>query len=535
MTLKFKFKFKLKRTRGFFLVEIALAIILLGIIAAAVFPLLNLASRKESDNADRSALVQARESLLAYATRNGGFPGPLQLANVGGALSRTALADPVLAIAPDAGTYTPYGALPGSLLGTPTRSSKGTLFNYDVHPALRADLAFNFSDFLSAPALGFKDLHSPTNSTQGTGGSVGQLCRNVNTLIELERLMTLPINNASLTTTTRSMTLPRIWQTGVESAFKWVVDPDPYTGGGRFTAIDVSALLPWTQQRSSPSAFVVTRPQASAYARLDRANAVFKSDKPADIAATTTSSYRVYEHPTTGGQDSAVDDFRDYGGWSNAASLLELRTALQTAGQCTRPVDTCTNTELLVNFDNALTGQYYTAADVGGVVGVANGPPVGFSLFWAVNNNPDASAASAVQPAGAGDPTLLPLGDGQVQVYVARANVASGTVASNANASACVPVVRKDWSAVTSFEAPLYLHLFALLPDGKYWEVAKNQMMNSTDTVAVAAKTALNSGQSHAVTVKCFNGTPVRFNPQAPSSYDVPNGFGGVSCTATPN
>ena len=139
-----KLKLQRRRTRGFFLVEIVLAIILLGVIAAAVFPLINLATRKESDNADRSALQQARESLLAYATRNGGFPGPLQLLNGGGILSRVATADGVTPIAPDAATYTPYGALPGNMLGTAIRSSKATLFNYDVHPALRADLPFDF-------------------------------------------------------------------------------------------------------------------------------------------------------------------------------------------------------------------------------------------------------------------------------------------------------------------------------------------------------------------------------------------------------
>ncbi len=509
--LKFKFKLKLKRTRGFFLVEIALAIILLGIIAAAVFPLLNLASRKESDNADRSALVQARESLLAYATRNGGFPGPLQLLTDGyGALSRTALADSVMPVSPASSPYTPYGALPGSLLGTPTRSSKGTLFNYDVHPALRADLPFNFSDFLYpsgslANTVGFKDLHSPTNSNQGTGGSVGQLCRNVNTLIELERLLTENKTLLETDTSLRSMTLPRVWQSsGVDSFFKWT--------DGRFSPTDATPTSQWAQQRSSPSAFVVTRPQASAYARLDRANAVFKNDIP---ASGDYSAYRVYEHPTTGGQDSAVDDLRDYGGWSNAASLLELRAALQAAGQCTRPVDTCMNTELLVNFDNALTGQFW-APNIDTVV-VATGSPIGLSLFWVVNaDNSGPRAASAVQPPG-----LL-----------------SATVASSANASACVPVVAKDWSAVNAFVAPLYLHLFALLPDGQYWEVAlPKPMMNSTDTGAgaVAAKTALNSGQSHAVTVKCFNGTPTHFEAVGDSIYNAPDSYGSVTCSATPN
>ena len=492
----------MKRTRGFFLVEIALAIILLGIIAAAVFPLMNLATRKESDNTDRSALLQARESLLAYATRNGGFPGPLQLTN-DGALSRTTMVDGVTPVAPNASTYTPYGGLPGSLLGTPTRSSKGTLFNYDVHPALRADLPFTFSDFLFpvgvlAPTVGFKDLHLPTRSSQGTGGSVGQLCRNVNTLIELERLMT--VNNAELDVSTRTMTLPRVWQSGVEDFFAWTA--------GRFSPLsDGTVTSSWTQQRSSPSAFVVTRPHALAYARLDRANAVFVNDTP---SAGGYSSFRVYEHATTGSRDSSVDDLRDYGGWSNAASLFELRAALQTAGQCTRPVDSCMNTELLVNFDNALTGQYYAPA---GETGVAVGSPIGLPLFWVVNTSATAAAAgSTTQPTG----TL------------------SATVASSTNAAACVPVVPKDWDAVTAFGAPLYLHVYALLPDGKYWEVAlPKQMMNSAGS-GVATMTALDSGQSHAVTVKCFNGTPTRFEPDA-TAYTVPDPTLNVACTATQN
>ncbi len=499
---------KLKRkpapTRGFFLVEIVLAIILLGVIAAAVFPLLNLATRKESDNADRSALLQARESLLAYATRNGGFPGPLQLLNVGGVLSRTATYDGVTPISPAAGTYTPYGALPGTLLGTAIRSSKGTLFNYDVHPALRADLAFDFSGLLFPSGLdvtmGFKDLHNPTRSSQGTGGSVGQLCRNLNTLIELERLMS--DNYALLDTTTRSLTLPRVWQTSVDTLFKW--DGSQFLPS--FSNIG-TVNSPWTQRRSSPSAFVVTRPHASAYARLDRANAVFGGDAP---VVSAYSSYRVYEHPTTGTQDSVVDDERDYGGWSQAASLLELRAALQAAGQCTRPVDTCLNTELLMNVDNSLTGQYYAPA---GPSAVIQGTPIGLPLFWLVNGVSAGIAATTTQPTG----------------------VLSGTVASGTNASACVPVVPRDWSAVATFGEPLYLHVFALV-QGKYWEVTlPKQMMNDAGT-GVALKTALDSGQSHGVTLKCFNGTPMVFVPDVSGSgYDVPDPTLNITCTATPN
>ena len=312
----------------------------------------------------------------------------------------------------------------------------------------------------------------------------------------------MSVNYASLTTTTRSMTLPRVWQTGIETNFHW-------SSSGLFSPLDSmtsTVTSSWTQQRSSPAAFVVTRPHPAAYARLDRANAVFAHDMP---VASAYSSYRVYEHPTTGSQDSAVDDVRDYGGWSQAASLLELRATLQTAGQCTQPVDSCMNTELLVNFDNSLTGQYW--ASISGSL-VAQGSPISLSLFWTVNDTPTAAAGgSAAQPAGA----------------------MSGTVASGSNASACVPVVPKDWSAVGNFSAPFYLHVFVLL-EGKYFEVsAPKQMMNNAGT-GVALKTALDSGQSHAVTMKCYNSTPTQFIAEG-AGYTVPDPNTKVTCVATPN
>ena len=499
----------MRRNRGFFLVEIAIALVLLGIIAAAVFPLLNLATRKESDNSDRAALVQARESLLAFATRNGGFPGPLALQLEGTALSRTTTVDGVTAITP-AGTasypVTPYGALPGNQLGTPARSSKGTLFNYDVHPALRSDRPFSFSAIAADPGKGFQDLHAPTNNNQGTGGSVGQLCRNLNTLIEIERLMVL--NSASVVDGLRGLTSPRTWQTGAEGSLAW----NPATS--LFSSSTVNSA--WVQNNSSPSAFVVTRPHAKAYARMDRANAVFAWDVPGNGNDRT---YRVYEHPSTGAMDSAVDDLRDYGGWSNGASLLELRSALQAAGQCSKPAEACLNTEMSVTFENAMQGQLYNVAGGAGVPVGSPATSIGLPLFWVSNTNAFPTSGGVALPTG---------------------GVVQGSVVSSTNAAACVPVVGKDWGAVTTaFGTPLYLHLYAVLPDGKYWEVAYKQLMNATSPgypvgTGYVANTALDSGKSPNVTLKCFSPSPIRFDTVS-GGYSVPDASGSVSCTATNN
>ena len=367
------------RERGVFLIEIVLALVVLGMIAAALFPLLSLVSRKDADNADRAALTQAREALLVYAVRNGGFPGPLALLTDSSKLSRTALAAETSGMLTVVSASTgPYGAVPTQLLGIPRTSSKGTLFNYDVHPALRADTPFNLTG-LDVATQGLSSLHAMNRDNQGTGNSIGQLCRNVNTLIDMERrFQALPSSEGAY----YRLNLPRTWQTGLESYFSWT------SGLFRLLASQTDA---WVLSRTSPQAFMVTRPQALALARLDRANAVFAYDTLAlDTTTTNAVGYRIYEHPSTGAFDAVNDNLRDYAGWSNGVTLLELHNALRAAGQCMRPVDACMNTEVQLTVDNALTGQEY-ASDGFTTVGSV----IGLPLYWAVNLVSAASAGAS--------------------------------------------------------------------------------------------------------------------------------------------
>ena len=495
--------------QGFLLLEIALAIVVLGIIAAAVFPLLNLAARKESSAADSAALAQARDGLVAYAVLNGGFPGPLALLSVGGSggpLSRTTLADPT------AGSLTvvnpsenPYGAVPAHLLGMARTSSKGTLFNYDVHPALRADHPFNLSGLTDLSTQGLSTLHAMDRNHQGSGGSIAQLCRNLNTLIDMERRLQASPTPAGDGSSYR-VTMPRTWQTGVATFFNWSADYNVFLPT---TDMDSAITTDWLLQHSSPSAFVVTRPHAVALTRFDRANAVFDRDLPtSDQKNYPAKSYRMYEDPANGAVDSASDDLRDYGGATAAVSLVQLRSALQTAGQCMRGADTCLNTEIQLTIDNALTGQYYT--DSGGTR-TAGGAPIGLPVYWTVN----LSASSLVGGSSTAPPTE-------------SANKL-GTVANGTNRASCVPVL----DASSSFTAlpSRTLNVFTILPDGRYWYL-KSLPLRGNVSPMLPADDVLDSGKSHAATVKCYANSPLPFEfDTAPGSYKVSaSGADSVSC-----
>ena len=497
------------QARGFLLIEIALAIVVLGIIAAAVYPLLNLAASKESSAADSAALAQARDGLVAYAVLNGGFPGPLALQMVGGtggALSRTALANS------DAGSLTvvnpsenPYGAVPAHLIGTPRTSSKGTLFNYDVHPALRADHPFDLSGLTDLSAQGLSSLHAMDRNNQGTGGSVSQLCRNLNTLIDMERRLQASPTQGGDGANYR-VNLPRTWQTGVAAFFNWSVDYNLFIPTNDMNA---SITTDWLLQRSSPAAFVVTRPNALALTRFDRANAVFSQDIPTDDQKQyPVKGYRMYEDPASGATDSASNDLRDYGGATAAVSLVQFRSALQSAGQCMRGADTCLNTEIQLTIDNALAGQYYT--DSAGTR-TAVGAPLGLPVYWSVNQ----AASALVGGSSSAPPTDSPN--------------KFGTVASGINRAACVPVL--DASASFTALPARTLNVFTILPDGRYWFLKSLPLRGNVSPV-LPADDVLDSGKSHAATVKCYANAPLPFESDtAPGSYKVSaGGADSVSC-----
>ena len=483
--------------RGVFLIEIAVALVVMGMMAAALFPLLAAASRKEADNADRAALTQARDALLAYAVRNGGFPAPLALLTENGArLSRTSLAAESAGVpATVTASQAPYGALPSALLGLPRTSSKGTLFQYDVHPALRADQPFDLSTS-DMSAGGLATVHAGERNPQGTGQSVGQLCRNVHTLIDMERRVQLQpaVDGANY-----RLNLPRAWQPGFESLFNWT--------GSLFRAVDSAVVNDtWALSHSSAQAFMVTRPQPLAQARLDRANTVFSGDSPLDPAARLEVGYRIYEHPMAATQDAVNDDVRDYGGASTGVTLVELLGALQTAGQCTQGGDRCLNTEVQITVDNGITGQRQ-------VLSVPTGPVLNLPLYWAVN--PVSAVAAIAQ---------------SVTMPAALSALPHGTVSALGSRAACMPVLD---SRQFSTLPPTRLDVYTVLPDSSYWLISSLPLQG----VGALPATVLDSGRSHAGALKCYAPSPIKFESKDGSGaapYEIKSGgAAGVTCSIT--
>jgi type II secretory pathway pseudopilin PulG len=498
------------RASGIFLIEIALVIMVIGIIATVVLPLLELGNRYKSDEQDRSAIAQIRESLLAYAVRHGGFPGPLALDSSATLLSRTTLAPANMdgSAAVVAASENPYGAVPASLLGSSATSEKGTLWQYDVHPALRADQAFSFSTI-----GGLAGLHAMGRDAQGTGGSVVQLCRNVNTLMDIERRVRA--DTATLGDYLR-LAAPRIWQTGFETSFDW--------RDGQFKptlAADASVNNAWIIARSTASALVVARPNPLAYARLDRSNRVFVGDVPSTeqkASATANRNYRIYEHPKAGGGDAPGDDLRDYTGLTSAVLLTELQRQLQDAGQCARGASTCLNTELYLTVDNSVKGQYMVPATAPATGEVASGDPVGLSVYWTVTE------AAQVSPLAS--PTTAPTSP--------TASGKQGTIAWAANGSACVPAA--STATFTSMPA-LYLNIFAVLPGGtlsggSYWLLQSQLLMSDGFSAGMLPSTALDSGSSQAATLRCRGTSPAQFRDRVGGGYELSDAS-AVSCTMT--
>lgn len=62
------------RVRGFTLVELAIVLVVLGLIVGLGVPMLESLIKENQLNGDRSAVRRAREVLLGYAYEHGGFP-----------------------------------------------------------------------------------------------------------------------------------------------------------------------------------------------------------------------------------------------------------------------------------------------------------------------------------------------------------------------------------------------------------------------------------------------------------------------------
>lgn len=365
--------------RGFLLVEIAIALAVVGVLVAAAMPVWRSMSGLERDRRDEDVLQQASTALVAHAVAHGGLPAPLAFADVVGSVAASShheIAVPDAPVPPGIA-----GALPGPRLGVPSRSSVQTAWWYDVHPALRADAAGGaFLPLTEQGGAGwaFAPLRAQfdpdLNPNLATHGYRGQLCRSLNSLVALEAAIRAHEagSAAGFERSLVHLLLPRVWDDGMDAAFGWDAAAGHATLDGAAAALDDLAFT-----RSSAAAFVVARRLPPAQRRFDRQNAVYAQagstglDVPLSARRTPVyppsaarRGFRIYENPATGRRDDPSSDLRDYAGRTAAVSLLRLRQALQTAGACSRPADTCLASQVHVVFDNA----------------VRSAPPTGISL-----------------------------------------------------------------------------------------------------------------------------------------------------------
>lgn len=361
-----------RRQRGFLLMELAIALLVIGGLVALLVPLWTMQGQLESGRQDTLQLQQAREALLQQAVVAGGLPAPIQFeegaSDGASASSHSELSDTLATL--NAGWP---GALPGHLLGVPTVSPLQTAYWYDVQPALRGDVGTGFYPLVDNPSGVWSfdpivtQFDPDQNPRMSTGGNRSQLCRNLNTLQAIDQGIRVHTtgSTANYARENINLTLPRIWATGYESRFSW----DSALGYAGFTGAGTDATDD-AFDNSSAVAFAVVRRQPPALRRLDRQNTVYQqvglsgldpslSDR--GYLATEPQSYptlgatrgfRIYENPRTPTVDDPKSDNNDYGGLVQAVSLGEFADTLRQAGLCTAPAEACKANQLFVRFSN---------------------------------------------------------------------------------------------------------------------------------------------------------------------------------------
>ncbi len=366
--------------KGFLLMELAIALLIFGGLAAMLIPLMSMQSKINTASQDKLTMQSAVDALLRQAVVASGLPGPIRFAEADTGGSGTASSHSELS---DALTVLPLGwagALPGQLLGVPTVSPLQTAYWYDVQPALRSDAAnaFQVSVVQSDGTWGFRSIveqfDPDINANMSSGGIATQLCRNLNTLQAIEQgIRVYPSDNTTdYKRNYINATLPRIWTSGYESHFAW----DAATGYANNTPATLDAVF----ENSSAAAFVVVRRQPPALRRLDRQNAVYPQlgstgldlafDARGTVAypAEATSGlrgFRVYENPLTPPFDNPSSDAQDYDGLVKAVSLNEFADQLRQSGMCSAPAASCKANQLYVRFANYVTTLPTTGSSQG--------------------------------------------------------------------------------------------------------------------------------------------------------------------------
>lgn len=382
-------------TQGFLLLEVTLALVVMGGLMALMIPLLSLQTRLGQTQQDALAMQQARDALQRQVFDAWGLPGPLRFAEgspgTGAAgASHLSLMDPQVVLDPGWA-----GALPGPVLGVPTISTLQTSYFYDVQPALRSDAAKAF--YPQASGTGDSAVFAPIvdqfdpakNLKLTSGGYRTQLCRNLNSLLAIEQsLRAWTIGSAGNYSRNHSnVLLPRYWATGHESHFGW----DATNGYATYTTATEDAAF----ENSSAAAFVVVRRQPPALRRLDRQNAQYPQTPgtgldlpwgqrllypPSGVAR----GFRIYENPATAAQDNPTTDTNDYDGRVQAVSLNELGNTLRSAGVCVSGAESCKANQLFVRFSN-----YVNSAPL-------SGSAQGLTMRWELMHKDTVSGAYSV-------------------------------------------------------------------------------------------------------------------------------------------
>ncbi|GAA4403883.1 hypothetical protein GCM10023089_08820 [Quisquiliibacterium transsilvanicum] len=328
------------RHGGFALLELALSLLVLGIVLSVGLPMLSLQLRSASGATNAASVRAAADALVGHAVSSGGLPGPYRFDGTGSELANSDEVRSALRLsdgAPVRSSAGAPGALPADLLGVRGSGHQSHALLYDVHPGLRSDLPYVFS---TAPYGSAGE-----SSTEGTGGSSVQLCRNLNTLIELERL-------GRAGAAGHVLPLPRAWR-------------------------DASSFLE-PGKNSTVMAAVVVRRNGSGLWQLDRENNVVAKT---GLYTKDAAELRIYENPATRVDPGAYD------GDVAAISLPALREALLSSGQCRGGAAACRNNQLHVTFQNDVTVRTSTDG--------AAGPSIGATMLWSIDG-------TVFEPIGAG-------------------------------------------------------------------------------------------------------------------------------------
>jgi type II secretory pathway pseudopilin PulG len=360
------------RNSGFLLMELAIALLVVGGLMALLVPLWSMQGQMETDRLEVLQMEQAREALLSQAVVAGGLPAPLAFKesafDSGVASSHSDVTPELFRL--DAGWP---GALPGHLLGLPTVSALKTAYWYDVQPALRSNAASGFYP-LVAELTGVwsfdpivMQFDPDINPNLSTAGNPSQLCRNLNTLQAIEQNIRAYVSG-SVAVYRRdhiNLTLPRVWAAGYETQFSW----NSALGYSEFNPLS-GTRLDSAFDNSFAAAFTVVRRQPAALRRLDRQNAVYQQvglsgldpslvergydlNPPTSyIASAAERGFRIYENPLSKATDQPTSDTNDYGGLVRAVSLAEFADSLRQAGLCRAPAEACKANQLFVRFGN---------------------------------------------------------------------------------------------------------------------------------------------------------------------------------------